>query len=203
MQVNLNQCDKLNISEDLALYLVSLYYNKCITDKTIRDAKANGFLIYDALNIFGQPIKAELTPKGIDLVENLLIQSNFTSNDISRYIDLADKLRELYPKGKKEGTQYLWRDSTTIIAKRLMALSKRTNYKFTDEEVIEATRKYVESFNGNYHYMKLLKYFISKVDNKVGEDGHIIAEETSELLNYISNLKDIEETVTNDIGELV
>ena len=48
----------------------------------------------------------------------------------------------------------------------------------TDEEIINATKRYVDSFNGNYQYMQLLKYFIWK--NKVtGEEvvrGRIVGE---------------------------
>lgn len=203
VQIDLNQLDKLGIPEDVLFYLISMYYDKCINMKTFSKAKEDGYILYDALNIYGQPIKAELTPKGTQLVEDLLIKSEFNDNSIERFIALADKLRELYPKGKKEGTQYTWRESSAIIAKRLMVLIKRTGVQFTDEEAIEATRKYVESFNGNYTYMKLLKYFIIKMDNnKVDEEGKIVVEETSELLNYISNLKDMDNS-TSDNGELV
>ena len=50
--------------------------------------------------------------------------------------------------------------------------------EYTDEQVIEATKAYVASFNGNYTYMQLLKYFIWK--NKVtGEEvvrGRVVGE---------------------------
>ena len=45
-------------------------------------------------------------------------------------------------------------------------------------QIINATKKYIESFNGDYKYAQLLKYFISKkVD---GEKG-------SRLFAYIEN----------------
>jgi hypothetical protein len=99
-----------------------------------------------------------------------------------RYELLAAQLREIFPKGRKEGTSYMWRDSNSIIAKKLKALVSKYGECFTDEQAINATRKYVESFNGNYRYMQLLKYFISK---KVVNDGEV--EETSQLLSYIEN----------------
>ena len=99
-----------------------------------------------------------------------------------RYENLAIKLRELFPEGKKAGTNYYWRDSVAIIAKRLKALVKKNGECFTDEQAITATKEYVSSFNGNYQYMQLLKYFISK--QKV-VDGTI--EEDSQLLSYIEN----------------
>lgn len=119
--------------------------------------------------------------------DNLLKDIFLESNDIvikraDRYELLAAQLREIFPKGRKEGTSYMWRDSNSIIAKKLKALVSKYGECFTDEQAINATRKYVESFNGNYRYMQLLKYFISK---KVINDGEV--EETSQLLSYIEN----------------
>lgn len=77
-------------------------------------------------------------------------------------LELAEKMRELFPKGKKDGTNYQWRDSKIIIAQRLVAWKKMFCIDATDEEIIDATRRYVASFNGNYSLMRLLKYFIMK-----------------------------------------
>ena len=41
--------------------------------------------------------------------------------------------------------------------------------KYTDEQIINATQKYINSFNGNYAYLKLLKYFIWKDERLKGE----------------------------------
>ena len=119
--------------------------------------------------------------------DNLLKDIFLESDDIvikraDRYELLAAQLREIFPKGRKEGTSYMWRDSNSIIAKKLKSLVSKYGECFTDEQAINATRKYVESFNGNYRYMQLLKYFISK---KVVNDGEV--EETSQLLSYIEN----------------
>ncbi|MCF0131132.1 MAG: hypothetical protein HUJ71_05365, partial [Pseudobutyrivibrio sp.] len=86
------------------------------------------------------------------------------------------------PDGKKPGTNYLWRDSKAVITKRLKTLVKRYGVEFTNEEAIEATKKYIASFNGNYQYMQLLKYFIYR----------LIPDESSQLLSYIENADSIE-----------
>lgn len=88
--------------------------------------------------------------------------------------ELADSMRALYPEGKKPGTSYYWRDSTKIITQRLAVFFKKYSRRFSNEEIIEATRAYVNSFNGNYQYMQLLKYFIYKDD-------------LSQLLSYLEN----------------
>lgn len=123
-----------------------------------------------------------LTDEGNDLLSTILIESEpDIQKEGDRFDKLADKLRELYPNGKKDNV-YHWRDSTKVIAKRLRLFAKKYGSDFTDEQAIEATKRYVESFNGNYKYMQLLKYFIMKNTN----DGGQIAE-VSQLLSYMEN----------------
>ena len=85
----------------------------------------------------------------------------------------------------------MWRDSKSIIAKRLKSLVSRYKVEFTDEQAIKATERYVKSFNGNYQFMQLLKYFISKT---IIVDGR--TEEVSQLLSYIEN--EDSENINND-----
>ena len=70
---------------------------------------------------------------------------------------------------------------------------KKYGSNFTNEQIIQATEKYVEGFNGSYQYMRLLKYFIFK--EKVGANGEI--EGDSELISYIENA-DEEENLKNE-----
>lgn len=106
--------------------------------------------------------------------------SKTVDNTNARFMALADKLRELFPEGRKDGTTYPWRDNTVTIAKKLKTLCDKFQCKFTDEEAIAATKRYVDSFHRNYRYMQLLKYFILKRDNEK-------MEESSQLLNFIQN----------------
>ena len=103
-----------------------------------------------------------------------------TINREEEFLDVAQSLRELYPKGKKPGTTYMWKDSNTIIAQKLKTLVVKFGYKFTKEQAIEATRRYIESFRGDYRYMQLLKYFILKTDRSTGEIR-------SDFMSYIDN----------------
>lgn len=167
-----------------ALYLLSVYFGKHINSKEeLNKCVAKGYVVYYNYND-GNPNRVELTETGLKLVEELILDSEFkpTTKEGRRFDELADKLRELYPEGKKSGTNYYWRDSHGVIVKKLKAVVKKYGDCFTDEQAIEATRKYVESFNGNYHFMQLLKYFISKNVVKGGE-----VEEQSQLLSYIEN----------------
>ena len=127
------------------------------------------------------------------MFEGIILDGEYKKNKKEdRFNILADKLRELYPEGRKEGTNYYWRDSTKIIARKLKALDKKYGIDFTDEQAINATKRYIDSFNGNYTYMQLLKYFIMK---NVLKDGEL--EETSQLLSYIENEDQVNNTNTD------
>lgn len=122
------------------------------------------------------------------LLKDIFLESDkIVISKADRYELLAAQLRNLYPQGKKAGTSYMWRDSNNLIAKRLKSLVSKYGDCFTDEQAINATKNYVESFNGDYRYMQLLKYFILK---KVNNNGEI--EESSQLLSYIENEGQIE-----------
>ena len=101
----------------------------------------------------------------------------------SRFVKLAEKMKEIYPAGRKEGTSYMWRGNTNEIVKKLKALNDKYAFEFTDEQALTATKEYVESFNGDYRFMQLLKYFILKVVR----DGDGNVEIKSELMTRIEN----------------
>lgn len=170
------------ITLDMVLYLISLYVKAPITEETrINCSKQKltyeGSLRYDTFTE----------------VESFLLNGEFRKEGEKkdRYDALAEKLREIYPEGKKEGTAYMWRDSVHTIARKLKKLVKKYGDCFSDEDAIEATKRYVESFNGNYMYMQLLKYFILK---RVCVGGEF--EENSQLLSYIENKGQV--NVNND-----
>lgn len=181
--INKETLAKSGISVDMAFYLASIYFDRPYTYDTFDIASKQGLITYNHLDRYNLPIQPKLTREGVELVESIFLNSEFKGDkgiDTDRYDELADKLRELYPKGRKEGTSYLWRDSHAKIANKLRTLVKKYNFKFTDEQAINATKRYIESFNGNYSYMQLLKYFILKKDKDTGE-------ENSQLMSYIEN----------------
>lgn len=162
-----------DIGFDSLLILLSIYFNKPLKVIKFPEDIEGYCLRNEDLN------KYYLSQRGVNLVEDIFLKSEFTDKSVNISIEeLAEKLREIYPKGKKPGTAYMWRDSTALIVKRLKAFFKKYG-KFDDEAIIDVTKKYVESFNGNYTYMQLLKYFIFK-------------DEESQLLSYLSNPEDID-----------
>lgn len=188
---DVKECEKEKISVDSALYIVSLYLGKLISSNTFQDVCSKGLIEFDGFNLRREPINARLTQSGVDIIETIFLNSEFKlpNSEEDRFDKLAKQMQELFPKGKKPGTSHMWRDSQAIIAKRLKTVVKKYHATFTDEQALEATKKYVESFNGDYQYMQVLRYFISKRDNITGE-------ETSQFLSYIENAG--QEEINND-----
>jgi hypothetical protein len=124
-----------------------------------------------------------LGSKTKQLLEKVILDSNVTVKDnIERIKNLAKQLQENYIPGKKAGTQDYFKGSSAEIIQRLKRFFAEYG-EFTDEQIINATKKYVASFNGDYRFAQLLKYFISKkVD---GERG-------SRLLAYIENAQQVD-----------
>lgn len=119
-----------------------------------------------------------------DLVSTISIDSdkNVIDKD-SEFTELAAELREIYPAGRKDGTTYMWRGTTAEVAKKLKTLVVKYGFTINKEDVIKATKEYVSSFNGNYRYMQLLKYFILK--SVKDADGNVDIK--SELMSIIEN----------------
>lgn len=121
-----------------------------------------------------------------DIVASIIIDSEpAVINKDEEFDALAEKMRALYPSGKKAGSTYYWRDSVPVISRKLKTLVAKFGAQLTEEKVLDATQRYIDSFNGNYTFMQLLKYFILKTDKNTGEIR-------SELLSYLENEDDDE-----------
>ena len=128
--------------------------------------------------------KLVISDKVKDLISTISIDSdkNVIDKD-SEFTELATELREIYPAGRKDGTTYMWRGTTEEVAKKLKTLVVKYGFVINKESVIKATKEYVNSFNGNYRYMQLLKYFILK--SVKDADGNVDIK--SELMSIIEN----------------
>lgn len=128
--------------------------------------------------------KVVLSDNTKENVFNVLVDSDKLVEDKQDDFEtIANKLREIFPKGNKAGTNYNWRGSTAEIARKLKNLVVKYGCKFTEEEAIEATKAYVASFNGDYKYMKLLKYFLLKTPRNNNGDVEI----ESDFMTYLEN----------------
>lgn len=189
VSINKDVLEKNNLSMNEFLVLL-LTYNKAniqeVKQSLVEKGLAN-FSVFDDELVISSATKDLITSISIDSDVKVLSKDK-------EFRELADKLKELFPKGKKAGTTYMWRDSTAVIARKLKTLVVKYDYQFTEEQAIKATKAYVESFNGDYTYMQLLKYFILKSL----PDGEI----KSDFMSYIENEGQEDELNDNWLNEM-
>ena len=129
-----------------------------------------------------------------ETVQSILLDSDeLVNSKQDNFIALANELKEIFPEGRKAGTNYSWRGSTAEIARKLKNLVVKYGCTFTREEAIEATKAYVASFNGDYKYMKLLKYFLLKTPKNNNGDVEV----ESDFMAYLENKGAAEEHNNN------
>jgi hypothetical protein len=189
VSINKDVLEKYNLSMDEFLVLL-LTYNKANIQEVKQSLVEKGladFSVFDDELVISSATKDLITSVSIDSDVKVLSKDK-------EFRELADKLKELFPKGKKAGTTYMWRDSTAVIARKLKTLVVKYDYQFTEEQAIRATKAYVESFNGDYTYMQLLKYFILKSL----PDGEI----KSDFMSYIENEGQEDELSDNWLNEM-
>jgi len=149
----------------------------------IKHEKNLDTIIYDLKTKYMLYEDNTLTDKGKSIIQKVNVD-NYLHHKIEKdnLKDLAGELQKLFPAGKKPGTNYYWRGFKQEIIKKLETISNKFDFEFTKEQAINATKRYVDSFNGDYRYMQLLKYFILK--NKITENG---TEIKSSFMEYIEN----------------
>ena len=189
--LNKKAAQQNGITIDEAL-LMLVIHNKANLEGAERALIQKGLITAERNDLF-QQVGWRLTNKGTEVLDSVIMDSDKEQEPQDRLIQLATKLKEVFPKGKKDGTNYYWADGVVLIVRRLKLFFKKYGNKFTDEQIIQAAEKYVQGFNGNYQYMRLLKYFIFK--EKVGANGEV--EGDSELISYIENAGQ-EEDLRND-----
>lgn len=179
LTIDSNILKKYNLTEEEYLILYLSAKNVDITQtmqSLVERGLADWNLFQDAQLVLSDNTKELLSSVIIDSDSKIQSQDDF-------YLELAAKLQEVYPKGKKPGTTYMWRGTKAEVAKKLKTLVVKYNFAFTEEQAIKATEEYVASFNGEYTKMRLLKYFILKADRDA--DGNTVI--LSEFMSNIEN----------------
>lgn len=189
--LNKKAAQQNGITIDEAL-LMLVIHNKADLERAEKALIQKGLITAERNDLF-QQVGWRLTNKGTEVLDSVIMDSDKEQEPQDRLIQLATRLKEIFPKGKKDGTNYYWADGVALIVRRLKLFFKKYGNKFTDEQIVQAAEKYVQGFNGNYQYMRLLKYFIFK--EKVGANGEV--EGDSELISYIEN-SGHEEDLRND-----
>lgn len=191
MDININEeiCKKygLDVSEVLAVLLI-----KTCNDipKLFSILEEKEIVVRDLLQGY------MVTQRWDDAVSAVLLDSDVKAPSPDRLENLATQLMEAFPKQKKVGTCHYFRGNRKDIILRLKKFFKLYG-KYTDEQIVTAAKKYVESFNGDYSYMRILKYFIWKDEVKINSEGDRYVDEVSDLANWIENAGQ-EEDLRND-----
>ena len=110
------------------------------------------------------------------------------------YVDKVEEYRELFPAGKLPHGKPARVNVKTLINNFRWFFE---NYDYTWDEVIDATRRYVNEYaQKDYLYMQTSQYFISKADqSKVKQ---------SQLADYCDMIRDgVEEEDNNHFSENV
>lgn len=173
------QQNGITIDEALLMLVI---HNKVNLEGAEKALIQKGLITAERNDLF-QQVGWRLTNKGTEVLDSVIMDSDKEQEPQDRLIQLATRLKEIFPKGKKDGTNYYWTEGVALIVRRLKLFFRKYGNKFTDEQIIQAAEKYVQGFNGSYRYMRLLKYFIFK--EEVGANGEV--EGGSELINYIEN----------------
>lgn len=184
-------CQRNNITLAEALLLLAISNNADL-DAAQKELIKKGYITASRNDLF-QQVGWRMTNKGVSVIDSVIVDSDRNQKPEDNLTALATKLKEVFPKGKKDGTNYYWADGVALIVRRLKLFFKKYGNGYTNEQIVQAAEKYVQGFNGNYQYMKLLKYFIFK--EKIGANGEVEGE--SDLVSYIENAGQ-EETLRND-----
>lgn len=189
ISINENICKEngLDISELLAILLIKSCNDLSALLKSLEDRK---IIVKDMFRGY------MITQRWDDVASSILLDSDKDRQSPERIENLAAKLMEIFPKQKKLGTCHYFRGNKKDIVLKLKKFFKIYG-KFSDEQILSAARSYVQSFNGNYSYMRILKYFIWKDEVKVNSDGERYVDEVSDLASWIEN-EGQEENLTND-----
>ena len=182
-------CKKYNLSIEEALVLIGLKYS---SQEVFQKLNKERFLLDLGSSIFNEETKYKLSRKANEILSCILAEStDIVAKRTTNIEELADKLRDIYPNGKIFNTNYYYRCNRQDIINKLKTFFKMYGTKYTDEQIINATQKYINSFNGNYTYLKLLKYFIWKDERLKGESVQSL------LADFIEN-ENSEDTTNTD-----
>lgn len=116
-----------------------------------------------------------------DIIDEVLCDSTKDTDRTDEEIhELAKKVRLCFPQGTKPETNKYFRNNSREVAQHLKRFFAMYG-DYSDEDILDATKRYIESFHSDYRYMKLDKYFIIKDLRKEGGDI------TSDLATFLDN----------------
>lgn len=184
---NICKENNLDLSEVFAILLIKVCDNIPLLFSNLEDRNII------KKNMFNDYL---ITQKWDDTISTILLDSDKNRQPADRIETLALRLMSVFPKEKKVGTCHYFRGNKKDIMLRIKKFFKLYG-KYSDDDIVDAARRYVASFNGSYNYMRILKYFIWKDEVKINSDGERYVDETSDLANWIENKGSIDSSNNN------
>jgi hypothetical protein len=141
----------------------------------LKDLEKRGYVVYFQGNYY-------VTPTSDKLLKDILLRSENIkqSDDLDA---LSKELISLFPDGLKDGTRQAWRCSVKECSMRLREFYKMFG-KYSREQILSATKDYVNSFVTDRTLMRTLKYFIWKQEKEPGAKTPMF---TSDLATWIES----------------
>lgn len=99
---------------------------------------------------------------------------------------LAMKMQKCFPMGKPQGSIAYYRSNKREIIFQLQKFFLQYG-NYSDEDIIAATKMFVDSFNGNYKYLPVITNFILKSTKTLDELGNPVVKESSQLATQLEN----------------
>ena len=109
-------CSTNNITLGEALLMLAIA-NKANLEEAEQALIKKGYITADRNDLF-QQIGWRLTNKGAEIIDSVIIDSDKQQEPKDRLNLLAVRLKEIFPKGKKDGTNYYWADGVALIVRR-------------------------------------------------------------------------------------
>lgn len=139
-----------------------------------------------------------ITQHWSDVLDEILAESSTVTDD-NRLLELAKKIQGIFPSGYKtderSGAKYYHKSNSKAIQnalKRFIAYYE----DYSDEDILDAAKRYVNSFRGNYSRIEMANYFVFK-DNRT-KGGEITSSLATFLENKDSREKEVGGTNSSD-----
>lgn len=201
--LNKEACQSSGVSLGEALLLLAIH-NEVDLAKAEDLLVQKGFITATRDELF-KVTGWRITRTGSQILEDVLHESSKSmtktkaerKKEYAGFLALAERLKAVFPEGKKRGTTQQWSEGPILIAKRLDKFFEKygkdkDGNRWTDDQIVDAAERYVQSFNGEYQFMRVLKYFLWKEDTRNG-----VAEPSSDLYNYLTNIDQQDEDNDN------
>lgn len=155
-----------------ALFLLLWTHFKCDRERAEQELLEEG---YADVCLDGS---LRITEKGAKTISKIVLDSDKNiPKEGNHLLDFANSLRMLFPRGMQQG-KYSWRGSGPEIEHRLRVFYQEFGTDYTEEEIYQATEKYVSRMQDD-PYMRTLPYFLW--DKRGGSYSSLLASEIQVL----------------------